>query len=207
MGATPYKPRLAEVRFTYHESSSRSTERSFAGKAQCHRPGPIHYCPEVREFEVQSQTFSRGDHAQNRTKEHGKRLTYSQILIFKSGKLIIIGAKSEADARTSADKSAKDISRLLEKKLKVESFNVTNIVANADIGMKIDIGQLAQNKLALKDETFPGVIYRMGTPVKAVLVFSSGKIVFTGARTKNDIEMAFEMLKKDFVVFKSKKDA
>jgi transcription initiation factor TFIID TATA-box-binding protein len=76
---------------------------------------------------------------------------------------------------------------LLEKKLKVESFNVTNIVANADIGMKIDIGQLAQSKLALKDETFPGVIYRMGTPVKAVLVFSSGKIVFTGARTKTTL--------------------
>lgn len=130
-----------------------------------------------------------------------------QILIFKSGKLIIIGAKSEVDARTSADKSAKDISRLLDKKLRVETFAVTNIVANADIGMKIDIGQLAQSRLALKDETFPGVIYRMGNPVKAVLVFSSGKIVFTGARTKNDIDVAFEMLKKEFIPFKSKKEA
>lgn len=88
----------------------------------------------------------------------------------------------------------------------MESFNVTNIVANADIGMKINIGELAQNRLALKDETFPGVIYRMGSPVKAVLVFSSGKIVFTGARTKQDIEQAFETLKKEFVVFKSKND-
>lgn len=76
---------------------------------------------------------------------------------------------------------------MLEKKLKVETFNITNIVANADIGWRLDIGALSQGKLAFKDETFPGVIYRMGQPVKAVLIFSSGKIVFTGAKTKADI--------------------
>jgi TATA-box binding protein (TBP) (component of TFIID and TFIIIB) len=36
----------------------------------------------------------------------------------------------------------------------------------------------------MKDDTFPGVIYKMTEPVKAVLIFSSGKIVFTGAKTK-----------------------
>jgi transcription initiation factor TFIID TATA-box-binding protein len=83
---------------------------------------------------------------------------------------------------------------------------VQNVVSLAKLNAAdLDLYVIAQSKLALKDETFPGVIYRMGTPVKAVLVFSSGKIVFTGARTKNDIDMAFEMLKKDFVVFKSKK--
>ncbi len=130
----------------------------------------------------------------------------STILIFKSGKLIIIGAKSETDAKMSAEKSAKDISRLLEKKLKVESFNITNIVANADIGWRLDVGALSQYKLAFKDETFPGVIYRMGQPVKAVLIFSSGKIVFTGAKTRGDIDSAFEILKRELLAFKSIKN-
>lgn len=72
--------------------------------------------------------------------------------------------------------------------------------------MKIDVGLLSQHRLAIKDETFPGVIYRMGTPVKAVLIFSSGKIVFTGARTKEDIDMAYVTLKLDLVAYKSKKE-
>lgn len=72
--------------------------------------------------------------------------------------------------------------------------------------MKIDVGQLSQHRLAIKDETFPGVIYRMGNPVKAVLIFSSGKIVFTGARTKEDIDMAYANLKIDLAVYKSKKE-
>lgn len=36
----------------------------------------------------------------------------STVLVFKSGKLIIIGAKSEESARLSADKTAKDLSRI-----------------------------------------------------------------------------------------------
>lgn len=46
----------------------------------------------------------------------------------------------------------------------------------------------------------------MGNPVKAVLIFSSGKIVFTGARTKEDIDMAYANLKIDLAVYKSKKE-
>lgn len=75
----------------------------------------------------------------------------STILVFKSGKLIIIGAKTEAEAKISAEKAVKDISRATEKKVKVETFSVTNMVASGDVGMKIDIGTLAAEALAFKD--------------------------------------------------------
>jgi TATA-box binding protein (TBP) (component of TFIID and TFIIIB) len=39
--------------------------------------------------------------------------------------------------------------------------------------------------------------------VKAVLIFSSGKIVFTGAKTREDILKAFEILKVRMIAFKS----
>ncbi len=55
----------------------------------------------------------------------------------------------------------------------------------------------------MKDDTFPGVIYKMTQPVKAVLIFSSGKIVFTGAKTREDILKAFEILKVRMIAFKS----
>jgi TATA-box binding protein (TBP) (component of TFIID and TFIIIB) len=34
----------------------------------------------------------------------------------------------------------------------------------------------------------------MGDPVKAVLIFSSGKVVFTGAQYRDQINKAFQML-------------
>jgi transcription initiation factor TFIID TATA-box-binding protein len=55
----------------------------------------------------------------------------STILVFKSGKMIIIGSESEKDAYTVAKKIVKDIQKSLGIKAKLEGFRVTNIVANA----------------------------------------------------------------------------
>ncbi len=66
----------------------------------------------------------------------------STILVFKSGRMIIIGSESESDAENAARRSIKDISRAVSIKLKMGDFRVTNIVANADLGCKIDINRL-----------------------------------------------------------------
>jgi TATA-box binding protein (TBP) (component of TFIID and TFIIIB) len=50
------------------------------------------------------------------------------------------------------------------------------------------------------------VIYRLGGKVKAALIFSSGKIVFTGAKTKEDIIEAYEYLRDKLKYFRSIKN-
>lgn len=40
-------------------------------------------------------------------------------------------------------------------------------------------------------EVFPGLVFRMLDPKLVVLIFVSGKIVFTGARRKADVDQAF----------------
>jgi len=57
--------------------------------------------------------------------------------------MIIIGSESETDAHVAAQKIAKEIKKLTNKKVKLNGFKVTNIVANADLGHKIDIGKLS----------------------------------------------------------------
>lgn len=119
----------------------------------------------------------------------------STILIFKSGRMIIIGSESEDDAFLAAQKISKEIKKLTNKKIKLEGFKVTNIVANADLGHKINIGKLAdEDKQTRKDDSFPGAVYHMDKPVKAVLIFSSGKVVFTGAQKRTQINEAFDQL-------------
>ena len=43
-------------------------------------------------------------------------------------------------------------------------------------------------------ELFPGLIYRMRQPKVCILIFVSGKIVLTGAKTKNQIDQAFQLI-------------
>ena len=41
-------------------------------------------------------------------------------------------------------------------------------------------------------ETFPGLIYHLQKPKVCLLIFASGKIVLTGAKTREDINKAFK---------------
>lgn len=75
----------------------------------------------------------------------------STILVFKSGRMIIIGSESEADAEQAARKSIKDIQKSLSLKLKMVDFRVTNIVANADLGCRIDIGKLCEERNVVRN--------------------------------------------------------
>lgn len=108
--------------------------------------------------------------------------------------MIIIGSESEADAEVAAKKTVKEIQKLTNKKIKMKEFKITNIVANADLGYKIDISRLADDHVAQKDDSFPGAVHQMKQPVKAVLLFSSGKVVFTGAKERKQIDEAFQKL-------------
>ena len=81
-------------------------------------------------------------------------------------------------------------------------FHVTNIVANADLGWKIDIGKLCEERNVVRNENFPGVVYKQMEHVKSALIFASGKVVFTGAKSKDSIDNAFTELKKKMEKFR-----
>jgi transcription initiation factor TFIID TATA-box-binding protein len=68
-------------------------------------------------------------------------------------------------------------------------------VGSCDVGFKISLErlQIQHEKFSTYEpEIFPGLIYRMLSPKIVLLVFASGKIVLTGAKTKEDIYEAFK---------------
>jgi transcription initiation factor TFIID TATA-box-binding protein len=72
---------------------------------------------------------------------------------------------------------------------------IENVVVFATLGKNIPL-DLISSKLSGADYTpkaFPGVIYRIQEPKTAALIFSSGKIVCTGARSP---EFAYDAVKK-----------
>ena len=73
-------------------------------------------------------------------------------------------------------------------------FKIKNLVATSKTNFLIRLEGLVlkhQSFAHYEPELFPGLIYRMFKPKVVLLIFVSGKIVFTGAQKYSDIKRAF----------------
>ena len=70
---------------------------------------------------------------------------------------------------------------------KHESYiNIENVVASATLKQKIDLNSIVRlfPGVEYRPEQFPGLVYRLKKPKTATLIFSSGKMVCTGAKSE-----------------------
>ncbi len=118
-------------------------------------------------------------------------------LIFSSGKMVCTGAKSERQARKAVMKVIDDLKNNGIVIVGKPDIQVQNIVASAGLGGYIDLEKCAVSleKMMYEPEQFPGLIYRMDEPKTVMLLFSSGKLVCTGAKKEEDVEKAVKKLK------------
>ncbi|KAI9850283.1 MAG: TATA-box-binding protein [Thelocarpon superellum] len=117
-------------------------------------------------------------------------------LIFASGKMVVTGAKSEDDSKLASRKYARIIQKL-GFNAKFTDFKIQNIVGSCDIKFPIRLEGLASRHhhfSSYEPELFPGLIYRMIKPKIVLLIFVSGKIVLTGAKVREEIYQAFQMI-------------
>ena len=110
-------------------------------------------------------------------------------LIFRTGKMVCTGAKSE----DLAVKAVRTVVQKLRKggiKIKKDAVIVVqNIVASINLGGKIHLEQAARTlpRSMYEPEQFPGLIHRMLDPKTVILLFASGKLVCTGAKKEPDV--------------------
>jgi transcription initiation factor TFIID TATA-box-binding protein len=77
-----------------------------------------------------------------------------------------------------------------------ESLKIENIVASGVIADSIDLEKVS-NKIKnceLNTKRFPGAVYRIEKPKIASLIFSSGKVVLTGIRNKEDLHAGLDII-------------
>mmetsp|Transcript_14171 Transcript_14171/g.35842 ORF Transcript_14171/g.35842 Transcript_14171/m.35842 type:complete len:255 (+) Transcript_14171:238-1002(+) len=115
-------------------------------------------------------------------------------LMFQSGKMVCTGAKSENLSQLAARKYV----RVVQKcgfPAQFQNFKVQNMVGSCDVQFPVRLEVLALTHsmfCSYEPEIFPGLIYKMKQPKVVLLVFVSGKIVLTGAKSREDIYQAFE---------------
>ena len=77
-----------------------------------------------------------------------------------------------------------------------ESLRIENIVASAKVTDALDLPSIASNiEGAEYDKNrFPGVVIRMKDPKIAALIFNSGKVVLTGAKSVESLDRGLATL-------------
>lgn len=122
-------------------------------------------------------------------------------LVFRSGKCVCTGAKSIESVHKAINTVANQIGSIgieIEKERKIK---VVNIVASSDINREINLNSIAVTfgleNVEYEPEQFPGLIYRIEEPKVVALLFGSGKIICTGARSMDDVTKAVSKIMDD----------
>ena len=122
----------------------------------------------------------------------------SAVLLFSSGRLVCTGTTSLKDAKSVISKV---VSMLRKQKIKISrnyKVHLENIVASAELKRELnldDIGFTLENT-EYEPEQFPGLVYRMDNPRVTFLLFTSGRVICTGAKSLSDVKKAVETLDK-----------
>lgn len=72
------------------------------------------------------------------------------------------------------------------------SLSIENVVASASLKQTIDLNSVVKAfpGVEYKPEDFPGLVFRMKNPKTATLIFGSGKMVCTGAKSERQAKKA-----------------
>ena len=123
----------------------------------------------------------------------------SAVLVFSSGNLVCTGTKSVAQV--------KDVIQQVIKQLRKIGVNVTikpkvkvqNIVASGAMDLSLNLNTLALEleNTEYEPEQFPGLVYKLKDPTATFLLFSNGKLVCTGTKSKAQLTDSMIQLNKN----------
>ena len=120
----------------------------------------------------------------------------ASFLIFASGKMNCVGARSMRDAKLAIRRLTRKLRRA-GMKIKTEpKVEVQNIVASFDFGKEFDLERISRtyDNTEYEPEVFPGLVFRLEKPKAVVLLFVSGKGVCAGAKSMDDIRKAARVI-------------
>jgi len=78
-------------------------------------------------------------------------------------------------------------------------INIQNVVATGTMNQKVDLNAVVKGYpgVEYRPEQFPGLVFRLKRPRTATLIFRSGKMVCTGARSGNESRRAIMKVVKE----------
>jgi len=120
----------------------------------------------------------------------------TSALIFSSGKIVCTGARSMEKVHESIRKIMKSLEKINIKIKEEPQVNIQNIVAAGAVGMDLNLNVLAMKleNTEYEPEQFPGLVYKLPEKKATFLLFSNGKIVCTGTKSEEEVNIALDKL-------------
>ena len=122
------------------------------------------------------------------------------VLLFTSGKIVLTGITSMDESQKGLEVLISQLNRLGIRTLAVPDVSITNMVCSYDTGLQINLSKVIiafnYEKIEYEPEQFPGLVYRIADPKIVALIFSSGKVIFTGAKNIEDVKSAIDQVMK-----------
>ncbi len=79
------------------------------------------------------------------------------------------------------------------------SVKIENVVASATLNQRVDLNAVVKGYpgVEYRPEQFPGLVFRLKRPKTATLIFNSGKMVCTGAKSEKEARRAVRKVIKE----------
>jgi transcription initiation factor TFIID TATA-box-binding protein len=120
------------------------------------------------------------------------------MLLFRTGKVNCTGAKNIENIQKGLSHIVKLLKKTGVKVYKNPEIVIQNMVATYDLGVELKLNTIAValglENIEYEPEQFPGLVFRIYDPKSVMLLFSSGKVVITGANTMENLRKAVAKL-------------
>ncbi|ODR79197.1 TATA-box-binding protein [Haladaptatus sp. W1] len=121
------------------------------------------------------------------------------MLLYRTGTITSTGANSVQDVEHGYRELFTQLRDLGIPVTEEPSISIENLVSSADLETSLNLNALAIG-LGIEDieyepEQFPGLVYRLEETSLVVLLFNSGKLIITGAKTKAQAQMGAKRVK------------
>ena len=125
----------------------------------------------------------------------------ASALLFSSGKVICTGTKSIAEAKRAIDAIIVKVEALGLKVTGKPDVEVTNIVASGSVGGRLNLNSIifTFENTEYEPEQFPGLVYKMPETNVTFLLFGTGRVVITGAKSQKEIMTTVHRLRDQLV--------
>jgi len=120
----------------------------------------------------------------------------ASALLFSSGKIICTGTKSKREAKKAIEVIIKKLESIGLKVTGKPDIEVQNMVASGSVGGKLNLNEIVFKfeNTEYEPEQFPGLVYKLPDSHITFLLFGTGKIVITGAKSEKEIiEAVYEL--------------
>ncbi|CAD6184453.1 unnamed protein product [Caenorhabditis auriculariae] len=127
-----------------------------------------------------------------------KRDPNCYVKVYSSGKVYIVGCRSEIDCKRAARSIARHVQRVmgkLESSIRIRNYKVNNVLATCRLPFGIKIEELAQKYPAnaqYEPELSVGLVWRSTDPKATLRIHTTGSITVTGAHSEEAVMRVIE---------------